>query len=1009
MKNKRKIASCFFRYTYCLKKIFTFLLFIVVSMSIYAQTKQINGIVKDTNGKSLIGVTVRDVSSDKGTITDIEGKFTIEIPQGSTSLKFTYMGYKEVVQDIKGKTHVEISMQENAALLDEIVVIGYGVTKKSDLTGSVASVKAEDLERFPTSNVTEMLRGQAAGIQVSLDNSSPGGASKILVRGKRSLSSSQSPLYIVDGMIVPHINDLNSNDISSIEVLKDASSQAIYGSRASNGVILVTTKRGKEGKLSVDVNSYIGFQSYHRNFDLYSPDEFIKLRYWAKHNDGVAGIGTVDNMNIETILDDAMMYDAYQNNKFVDWEDLMLTNAVQQKHDINLRGGNDKFKYSASVGYLDQEGMVLNSGYKRGNFRSNLDYSPLKWLDFSTNLSFSRSEKQGQDGSFNTILTMPQLAQAYDKDGNVLRESTTSGEINPLWRNREYKDLQNDDYWNLSSSITLKPFKDFSYRFNTSLRSNVREYGMYKTKKYPASTGEGEIRNFNRSSYLIENIINYSVPFKSDSHKLQLTLIQSVEQDLQKTTGMDFINSTTDMFDWNVVGSSEITKAIRSIDRTRATSFAARAQYNLLDRYLLTASIRRDGASVFGAENKWANFPSVALAWRINDEQFMKKYDWISMLKARISYGVVGNWAIPSYRTLGIADSYEYLFADQLSVGYLPSNELINKSLKWETTHSVNYGLDFGMWNGRLNGTIEHYNTKTNDLLIRRTIPSITGYDKMWDNLGQTKSSGWEFSLNGDIISTKDFEWNLGASVSFQKNEIVKIDGRRDENGVLINDLNNRWFIGESINVDYNYVFGGIWQKGEDPQPHQYLEGDAKPEPGDIKLVDYNGDGKITTDDRKIYSLDPDWYGSISTSIRYKDFDFMADFYTVQGVTKNNPYLYAFDQGGSLNGKKNGLKVNYWTPDNPSNEAPRPQFTAAVPYFGIIGLQDASYFRFRSATLGYTLPKKLTQKAFIQKARIYATATNIFTITDYKSYSPEKEPGSYPEPKTFTFGVNLSF
>jgi len=987
--------------------LYVLLLFFPFTLS--AQNPAVSGTVQSAGGEPLIGVSVTEVAGGKATLTDVNGRFTLQVSSPNASLRFTYVGYEAVTEALNGRTALTITMNENTEVLDEVVVIGYGVTRKSDLTGSVASIKSENLEKFPAANVTEMLRGQAAGLNVTLDNSAPGGASRILVRGVRSLSGGQTPLFIVDGMIVPHINDLNPNDVASIEVLKDASSQAIYGSRASNGVILVTTKRGKEGKATVDVSAYTGFQDYKRNFDLYSPEEFAKLRFWAKYTEGTSGVGTPDNINYQAVIDDAIMYDAYQNGKYVNWEDLMLTNAPQQKYDVSLRGGAKNVKYALAAGYFDQNGIVQGSGFRRGNFRSNVDYSPARWVDVGVNMSFSKAEINSVDANFNGILTMPQLAQAYDADGNLLRESTTSGDINPLWRVREYKSSQLDDYLTLASNITFKPFKNFSYRINANLRTNSRETGNYRTKLYPSSTGTGQVTSFNRNSFLIENVVNYTVPFASTHHRLTATLIHAFEEDLQKTTGMNFINSTTDIFDWNVAGDAEISGAIRSINRTRSMSWAGRVQYSLLDRYLLTASVRRDGASVFGSDNKWANFPSMALAWRINEESFLKDVHWLNELKARVSYGVVGNWAIPAYRTLGLSSSYEYLFGDQLSIGYLPSSQLINQDLKWETTGSLNYGLDFAVLRSRIRGTLEYYNTRTKDLLIQRTVPSITGYNTMWDNLGETKSSGFELTLNGDVVRSKNVDWNLGATFSTQKSEIVRIDGRTDENGTPINDLTNNWFIGQPINVTYNYVFAGIWQQGETAEPHQYLPGDAQPKPGDIKILDYNGDGQITVDDRKVYNLMPDWYATFNTSVRYKNFDAQAEFYTVQGVTKSNPYLYGFNEGGSLNGKKNGIKVDYWTEQNPSNTAPRPQFTASVPYMGLLALQDASYFRLRTATLGYSFSNKVLSGIKATRARIYATATNIFTITDYKSYSPEKEPGSYPEPRTFVLGLNVSF
>lgn len=988
---------------------FIFCLLLMQGNAASAQNK-LTGIVNDNYGNPLPAVSISVDGKGVG-LTNAEGKFSINARPGAVLL-FSYAGYKSKELTLRGQQELAIILEENQENLDKVVVIGYGTSRKRDLTGSVASVKPESLQKFPTANVSDMLRGQAPGVLVTSNTTSPGGGATIRIRGNRSLSSDQSPLFIVDGMIVPHIDDLNPSDIESIDILKDASSQAIYGSRAANGVVLVTTKRGRAGKMSVDINSYISTQSVHRNFDVYTPDEFVTLRYWAKRNDGVGNLGTPDNINYDVVLDDQMMYDSYINRDFVNWENLMIRNALQSSNNVSLRGGSDKVRYSVGLGYFNQDGVVDKSGYSRGNLRLNLDYNVAKWLNMGVNVSYSRPKKELNDGSrFSTILTVPALGKAFDENGDLLREINTSGTINPLWYNREYSSEQNDEYTLLSAFANFKPFKGFSYKITGNVRSNNRETGSYRTSKYPGSTGEGAISNFSRQSYLIENLVNYSLPISNHNHKLSLTAIQSFEEDLQKTTGFSFINSPSDAFGWNMAADATIDGVTRSIQRTHAVSFAGRLQYSLMDKYLLTASARRDGASVFGSSNKWATMPSVALAWKINNESFLKNKTWIDLLKLRLSYGKVGNWAIPSYRTLGLSTSYEYLLGstNTLNIGYLPSSELLNQSLKWETTGSVNFGIDFVAFNNRLSSTLEYYTTNTNDLLVKRTVPSITGYTSTWDNLGKTRSNGWEFSLNGTIVDHKDLRWNLGGTLSTQKNKIVEIDGRVDEFGKPVNDLNNRWFIGESINVDYDYVFGGIWQEGETPTADQYLPGDAVPTPGSIKILDYNGDGKITTDDRKIYNLDPSWYASITSSLEYKSFDLNVEFYTVQGVTKNNPYFYAYDYGGSLNGKLNGIRVQYWTPENKSNEAPKPQYTAATPYFGLLGLQDASYFRFRSATIGYTLNPQLSSKLHLERLRVYATATNIFTQTAYKSYSPEKEPSSYPETRAVTFGINLSF
>lgn len=975
-----------------------------------AQAQQlINGTVKDETGITLPGVSVTVSGTQLVSISDLDGNFSIQVPNNEAALIFRYIGFEDQSIVVGARRNLTVVLKTKLSSLDEVVIIGYGVSKKSDLTGSVASIKGDELEKFPAGNVTELLRGKAAGVQVSLNNSQPGGASSVYIRGKRSLSSSQSPLYIVDGMVAPNINDLNPSDIASIDVLKDASSQAIYGSRASNGVILVTTKRGKTGTPTIDFSAYTGAQSFDRNFDLYSPEEWLRLRWWAKNNDGVGNIGTLDNINYETVLDDAIMYDSYQNQKFTNWEDLLFGNGLQYKTDVSLRGGNEKLKYSAGAGFFNQDGIIEKSGYKRANFRTNVDYSIYKWMDMGVNFSYTRAKTLESDPNFYQVLTMPELAQPYNESGGLRREVDAAGNLNPLWRNRERNQQEENEYINVSPYLLFKPFKGISYRFNANLRSNNRESGQYRTTLYPGSTGEGQIRNFNRTGWLINNTVNYQVPIKNDDHKLSVTLIQESEQDLQKTTGMDFINSTTDLFDWNIAADAEVDNVVRSVTRQRSASFAGRLQYDFKNKYLLTASVRRDGVSVFGKDHKWSNFPSVALAWKINEESFLEKQTWIDLLKARVSYGVVGNWGIPAYRTLGLATGYEYVLGDKLAVGYLPSGQLQNMDLEWETTGSLNTGIDLSAFRGRLSATLEYYNTNTSNLLIERTIPSNTGYGTMWDNLGKTKSWGWEGSVNGKIITKKDFSWDLGLSLSTQRNKIIKIDGRVDEQGNAINDVSNNWFIGESINVNYQYVFGGIWQEGEAPESSQYLPGNAVPKPGDIKLADYNGDGLVTVDDRKVYNLDPQWYGSLNSSFNYKGIDLGLEFYTVQRVIKNNQLLYNYNQGGSLNGKLNGMKVNYWTPENKSNEFPRPYYTASASNFAVLGLQDASYFRLRSATIGYSLPKRLLPKLALSNARIYATFTNLFTVTDYKSYSPEGPATEYPEPKTYVMGVNFSF
>jgi len=489
----------------------------------------ISGTVLDgyTN-TTLPGATISIAGTQRGTASDINGRFEItDVPSGNVNLEISFVGFLSEQMSVQlgdGETKsITIILLPDLRTMDEVVVIGYGTMRRSDLTGSVVSVTSEDLNRFPSANAIEMLRGQAAGVHVTTGNSSPGGSSNIRIRGERSLSSSQNPLYIVDGMAVPHIDDLNPNEIASIEILKDASSQAIYGARASNGVILVTTKRGEPGKVSVNLDTYMGFQQFSRNFELYTPEEWVELRFWAKYNEGFAGIGEPGNINYQAVIDDPIMYEAWENKNYTDWENLMLGSAVQHKHDLNIRGGSDRVKYSAAFGYLNQDGVVDKSGFERGNFRLNTDYDIADWLDIGSNISYSKSTRQIIDGTFNQFITRPSLAQPFEEDGSLRREVTNAGDINPLWRIDNYDNRVDNEYHNLSIFSNIKPFDGFTYRFSANIRSNNRESGNYSTKAYPGSTGEGAISRFARNSWLIDNVISYELPLDPTTHNLTIT------------------------------------------------------------------------------------------------------------------------------------------------------------------------------------------------------------------------------------------------------------------------------------------------------------------------------------------------------------------------------------------------------------------------------------------------------------------------------------------------------
>ena len=575
--------------------------------------------------------------------------------------------------------------------------------------------------------------------------------------------------------------------------------------------------------------------------------------------------------------------------------------------------------------------------------------------------------------------------------------------------------------------VELRPFKGFTYKFNATQYARFAEIGSYKTSQYTGGGAGGSLSNSRDYNYVIENIINYQVPIKNDDHSLNLTLVHSWDKDYMTKLAVDADQVPVDSYWWNMIGDGVPLDIERTVSESILVSYLARAQYSYKGRYIFNGSLRYDGSSRFGENNKWALFPSVAGAWRISEEPFMQNVRPVSDLKLRLSWGSVGNQSgIGNYTTLGNATSYDMEFGDKYIIGYLPGGSLPNPNLKWETTTSTNFGLDFGFLKNRIHGSIEGYLTRTTDLLVSRQIESVLGYSSILDNLGGTKTSGFEFSINADVISKKDFNWNVGLNISTFHNEIVRIDNRKDENGNYIDDVDNKWFIGHPINVYYDYRAEGIWQyddfDGQDDsgkwivKPTIDSDGDGVAdkaielkdvvEPGSVKLIDYNNDGKIDPSDRQIIERDPDFIAAFNTSLKWKGFDFYMDWYAVVGSVRRNEWLYEGDNGGSLQGKKNGIKVNYWTPSNPSNEFPRPIMGMWQSNQQSLAYQDASYLRLRTLSIGYTFPEKWLRN---YNLRLALTATNLLTFTKYQSYNPEGNIESYPQPRQWAVSVNFNF
>lgn len=987
-----------------MKKIFLALVGVFLSSLLWAD---ISGVVRDEQGEPLIGVSVLIEGTTQGTITDFDGNFTLNAQEGQT-LEVSYMGYRTEHVRVSGSS-LAVVLREDTKTLDEVVVVGYGTQKRSDLTGSVASVKADDVNAVPTSSVAEMLRGQAAGVVVTQNSARPGGQSDIVIRGKKSLTGGNAPLYIVDGTPVDNIDDFNAQDIESVEVLKDAAAQAIYGARASNGVILVTTKKGAEGKTSVDINAYAGAQMVKRNFDLYSGAEWAQLKREANRSfvyDPATKTAT------GTYQDDASLFgNMYQNlvdQQYTDWENLMVHPALQQKYDISVRTGNDRSKMSAALGYFDQEGMISPANYQRYNARFDFSQKLGKRVTLGFKANYIHSNQKSEDSDFAKVLTESPLLSAYDVDGNMLSLLADS-KWSPLWNNAHYTSDKKTDRFMLGANLNWDIWGGFTYRLNASINYRNQEQGTYQDSKHEKGSsvgGQAAITNTRYVDYLLENIFGYDHTWQ-DRHHLNVTLVQSIESIRTTKTQTSGSGFATDDLGYNNISAASITNpTVRTITPRHLVSFMGRVNYSLMDKYLFSVSARVDGSSVFGKNSKWGVFPAGSFAWRINQEDWLVDVNWLTNLKLRLSAGSVGNQAIDPYQTQGLVDGYYMKFGDQNAmVGYLPSTQLQNPDLKWETTTSYNVGLDFGFLRDRIMGSVEYYYAKTTDLLVEKSINQTTGYNTQLVNMGSVMNQGVEITANFVPVKIKNFTWTIDLIWAHNQNKILSLNGATGADGQLLNDEANNWFIGHNINAYYDYVFDGVWQLDDDIPDYG---GTYQPQPGDIRVRDVNGDGQITPDDRVVIDRDPKWTASLGTSFKFYGVDITFDFYGVYGAVRQNNYLYAANQGGDLKGVRNGIKVDYWTIENPSNTAPRPR-DGNISYFSSLSYQDASYFRLRNLSVGYSFPKKLIAKAKMTNLRIYCTASNLFTCTRYQSYSPEASAGSYPEPRTVIGGLNLSF
>jgi TonB-linked SusC/RagA family outer membrane protein len=926
-------------------------------------------------------------------------------------------------------------MKETVSPLETVVVVGYGTQKKSDIISSVASINPEKVTRNATLDVGEMLRGKAAGVYVTTSDAGPGGSSNILIRGRSSISGGTNPIIIADGVPIGSINDLNPNDIASIEILKDAAAQAIYGARASNGVILITTKRGKAGKVTVNYNGYYGTQSVKRNFDVYTGSEFAQLKREADR---------AVNKNImrsDAVIFSADELQAIAENRTIDWSKEVLQSANIQNHDLSFSAGTEKTKLYVGGNFQNMSGIVPTTNITKGTLRVNVDQILTSWLKIGLNTSFQASTSSDPNVSniVRQVVTASPLGNIYNPDGSYnVRPGGNQESFNPLLNLAEIENeiTNRNDIQNIFIDIT--PFKGFNNRINASRRSwNYKglNYNSTKSESGVASGyGSGSVYYQENAEWQVEDIITYNTRIKN--HNLNFTLVGSASENNYYN-----FNNASSKIPNDILGIYGLESALINVPTIggytrRLLSGVGRIQYDYLSKYYITASARADGSSVFGADNKWGYFPAVAIGWNIYKEDFLSGFRDLTNLKLRASYGSVGNEAIAPYGSLSLANQVDYLFGVNRISGYAPGSTLSNPKLKWETSTTANVALDFGLFKNRLSGTVEYYSKSTTNLLVNRQLNASIGYSSQPDNIGEVHNNGIEVQLDAIPVKTKDLTVQTGILFSRNRNSIVSLYGDLNKDGKQDDDVANKWFIGHPIEVFYQPKYLGVWQGVEVYPGSAFNNTTGKweingvqapvatdkntglplvdpytgkaPIPGTCKIEDKNGDGKINSEDNYITSKYPDWMGSFNINATYKGFDFSMDIYTVQGITRDNVYLYDYTAGGDLRGNRNGIKVDYWTPENPATMYPQPNAGTSPPGMVLLGLQDASYWRLQNITLGYSLPSRLISKVKLTNLRVFVTGQNLITKTDYKSYSPEQDLYAYPTTRNIIIGLRVA-
>jgi TonB-linked SusC/RagA family outer membrane protein len=1006
------------------------------------QQSTVSGTVTDpTSREPMPGVNVLVKGTTIGTLTGADGRYTLPVPDPNNAiLVFSFIGYTTKEVPVSGKASIDLVLEAAMTGLDEVVVVGYGTTKRADLTGSVGSMGSKDLKEATVTRVEQALSGRVAGVQVKMTDGQPGVSPQIRIRGVGSISAGVDPLYVVDGFPTNSIQTLNPSDIENIDILKDASATAIYGSRGSNGVVLITTKRGSTGKAKINFDAYYGLQAVTRvphflNAMQQATYYYNSIRNWNVDNGkDVSGDPATWNKRVpQTVLD--VMSGA--NTTDVSALDAVLRTAPIKGYNMSVSGGNDVVKYAVSGEYLNQDGIILNSNFKRYSLRANIDAQLTKRLALRVNLNPTYTinnnviAEGGGAGASTSIIGSATSAQPYyplyNADGSyfIYRSIDASTDLyNPIALAREKKSVTTGTQilGNVNAEYTILEGLKLNVMAGASLNGSK---GYTFTPNLPVfySSANGT----DNASAGINWLTEYTLTYKKDFGKHSITALAGYTAQYDRT---DLNSLGSNNYPNNLVPtlsavSGIITTGTGSISEWSILSQLARINYNYGSKYFVTASIRRDGSSRFGANNKYGIFPSAALAWRVSDEKFMQDIPVINMLKLRASYGKTGNNNIGNYASLATISYLKYATGGAAIGGFAPG-VIPNPDLTWETQEQLNMGVDFGFFEGRLNLSVDHFISRNVDLLLNVNVPAATGFSTALKNIGEVKNTGWEFVL-GSVISDKKFKWSVDFNLSAYKNEVVKLGPSGDD----IISGNNITRIGQPIGMFYGYITDGVFltaaELAEGPIYNKGLSDETKV--GDIRFKDISGpdgvpDGLITSADISIMGNPyPDFYYGMTNRLSYENISLSVNIAGSQGneIYSNAMVIYRLIRSRS---RTLSTEANYWKSESDPGDGKTVK-PCDVPTGGLRQASDrymdtGSYLRINNITLSYTLPDKISQKMMISALRVYASSTNPFIFTKNLSFNPDVSnsgnsltPGidnnNYPLPKNIVFGINVTF